>query len=74
MSTTQSLRDVIARDEGELLAEWLRHQMSATTLRRDLINDTDLRDQSKRFLAVLKNALGATSTPQDPSGVMCVRS
>jgi len=48
---------VIAKNEQDILREWLDFQMSATTYRRDLINTDDLREQSRRFLDVLRRGL-----------------
>jgi rsbT co-antagonist protein RsbR len=57
MTPTQALREAIGQDESALLAEWLRLQMGASTLKRELIDEAGLRDQSRRFLAALKSAL-----------------
>jgi rsbT co-antagonist protein RsbR len=56
MANATSLRDVISRDESGLLSDWTRHQLASRSLRRDLINDAELADQSRRFLAALKSA------------------
>jgi len=65
MSTPLSLRDAISKDEVGLLADWIRYQLSAATLRRDLMNDSELREQSRRFLSALGEALGATNGKLD---------
>jgi len=52
-----AIADVIAKHEQDILREWLDFQMSATTYRRDLINTDDLREQSRRFLDVLRRGL-----------------
>jgi rsbT co-antagonist protein RsbR len=57
MSTPLSLRDVIEKDEAELLAEWIRYQLGAITLRRDLMDDGQLREQSRQFLRATARAL-----------------
>ena len=64
MANATSLRDVISRDESGLLSDWTRHQLASRSLRRDLINDAELADQSRRFLAALKSAFdrGADNT------------
>jgi hypothetical protein len=43
-----SMSDIVGRYEDELLPEWVQHQLEATTLRRDLIRDDELREQSRR--------------------------
>ena len=65
MSTPLSLRDAISKDEVGLLADWIRYQLSAATLRRDLMNDAELREQSRRFLSALGQALGASNGTLD---------
>jgi rsbT co-antagonist protein RsbR len=65
MSTPVSIRDLIVKDEDALLDDWVRHQLAAVTLRRDLMNDTELREQSRRFLSAMGEALGAS--PGEPN-------
>jgi rsbT co-antagonist protein RsbR len=50
---------VVAEHEQRLLDEWVREQLSATTLRRDLMGDAELRQQSADFLARFREALQA---------------
>ncbi len=50
---------IVAENEQRLLEEWLREQLSATTLRRDLMGDAELRQQSADFLARFREALQA---------------
>ena len=65
MSTPHALRDAIAKDESGLLDEWLRYQLTAVTLRRDLMSDLELRDQSRRFLSAMRGALASTDATPD---------
>ena len=53
------IAQVLTRYEQELLPEWVDLQLEAVTLRRDLMNDGELREQSKQFLGAL--AKGAAS-------------
>ena len=48
--TLQSQRD-------ELLQEWLREQLSAETLRADLLSEAELRSQSEQFISLLGRAV-----------------
>jgi rsbT co-antagonist protein RsbR len=41
----------------DLLAEWMKAQLAAPTLRPDLMREGELREQSRQFLAVLQTAL-----------------
>jgi rsbT co-antagonist protein RsbR len=49
--------DVLTKHEREILPEWVRHQQAAVTARPDLLKETDLRQQSERFLEALRTAL-----------------
>ena len=61
----QTLRKIIAQSQKELLADWLHTQLSATTLRSDLMKESELRDQSREFLALLQAAIESGSTQTD---------
>jgi len=54
------LADIVARHERELIPEWLSYQLEAVTRRRDLLNDDELRDQSRQFVERLRAGLEAT--------------
>ena len=41
---------LLRKHEGDVLQQWLSYQISATTMRADLIKESDLREQSRRFL------------------------
>jgi rsbT co-antagonist protein RsbR len=57
--------DIVSRYEDELLSEWIGHQLDATTLRRDLMRDDELRDQSRRFLGLFRKALESANGTTD---------
>ncbi len=48
------LANALQQNERELLAEWSELQLSDTTLRADLLNESDLREQSRQFLNLLQ--------------------
>jgi rsbT co-antagonist protein RsbR len=48
--------ELIARHESDLLADWIREQLSATTLRSDLMKESELREQSRKFLNLVIRA------------------
>jgi rsbT co-antagonist protein RsbR len=52
----QTLRKVLAQAQKELLADWVQAQLSATTLRSDLMKESELREQSRELLALLPSA------------------
>jgi hypothetical protein len=51
------MSDVVGRYEDQLLPEWIQQQLAATTLCRDLMDDEELRTQSRRFLGALHEVL-----------------
>jgi rsbT co-antagonist protein RsbR len=48
--------EMISKRESDLLADWLREQLAATTLRSDLMKESELREQSRRFLDLMVRA------------------
>ena len=63
-ATGQTLRKVIAQSQKELLADWVQAQLSATTLRSDLMKENELRDQSRELLALLQTATASGGIAQ----------
>ncbi|HET7460444.1 MAG TPA: STAS domain-containing protein [Longimicrobium sp.] len=55
------LQRLLAEDAGRLLDDWTREQIASTSLRRDLISETELRQQSADFLAALREAVARGS-------------
>jgi len=50
------LPEVLKKFEKELLADWVKEQLNAITVRRDLIKEPELRQQSADFFALLREA------------------
>ena len=48
--------EVLKHHEGDLLREWIKQQLSAVTLRSDLMKESELREQSAQFLRLLREA------------------
>jgi rsbT co-antagonist protein RsbR len=48
--------ELIAKRESDLLADWIREQLDSITLRGDLMKESELREQSRRFLSLLVRA------------------
>ena len=71
-SFTTALDRTLA-NEQEVLAEWVQLQLASTTLRSDLIKETELRQQSREFVSLFRAALGTgtpfSATSSDWSGV-----
>ncbi|MFL6622964.1 MAG: STAS domain-containing protein [Sulfurifustis sp.] len=51
-----AITTTLETQERGLLDEWMKAQLSAETMRRDLIKEPELREQSGRFLAALREA------------------
>jgi rsbT co-antagonist protein RsbR len=62
-----TLPDIVARHEAELLEDWLRAQATAANRRDDLIRESELREQSREFLALFREALAGGADVQGPS-------
>ncbi len=60
MSDLASLREIVSRDQQTLLEDWMRLQLGASTLRPDLLNEKQLREQSREFLAGFAGALSGS--------------
>jgi rsbT co-antagonist protein RsbR len=71
-SATTALDRALA-NEQEVLAEWVELQLLSTTLRSDLMKETELRQQSREFITLFRAALGTGApfslTSSDWSGV-----
>src|SRR6185436_16162848 len=65
MTPTNRIADIVVRDAGALLPDWMRHQLQAVTTRRDLIREDELLDQSRRFIGLLGESLQTDGTGAD---------
>jgi rsbT co-antagonist protein RsbR len=61
MPDVSPLQTVLEQHQARLLDEWTREQLASPSLRRDLISDTELRQQSAEFLAAMNDALASGS-------------
>ena len=53
----KGLPEVLANHEADLLADWIKEQAAEATRRAGAIRESELRDQSKEFLSLLKTAV-----------------
>jgi rsbT co-antagonist protein RsbR len=69
MNEQSRLPEILGRHEREILDEWMRLQLSAVSRRRDLIQERELAEQSREFLAAFRTALtqGGASEPGSPA-------
>ena len=51
------LVEIVQNETRELLADWVKQQCAADTLRPDLMNERELREQSQQFLRALSEAV-----------------
>jgi rsbT co-antagonist protein RsbR len=51
-----TLRVVLSGSQQELLEEWIQTQLTASTLRTDLMKERELREQSRELLELLQSA------------------
>jgi rsbT co-antagonist protein RsbR len=51
-----ALPELLAKHEASLLAEWIKEQTASGARRSGMLNETELRDQSKEFLSLIRAA------------------
>jgi rsbT co-antagonist protein RsbR len=56
-STHTRIPEIVAKYEGEMLSEWIANQLTASTRRSPLIKEDAVRDDSRRFLGLLRSTL-----------------
>jgi rsbT co-antagonist protein RsbR len=66
-STASRLPALLKNHEKDLLASWTKEQLAAATQRPDLLKESELREQSRSFLAALQSAAQSASL-EDISG------
>lgn len=52
------LQEIMAKSEKDILQDWLKDQLTAATMRKDLLPEADLRRESAEFLALFTKAIG----------------
>ena len=50
------IAELLEKHEAAVLSEWIKLQLNAKTFRGDLQSETDLREESRRFLALTRQA------------------
>lgn len=50
------LSEILGTHEAELLTQWMDEQLSAPNRRKDLMKESELRDQSRQLLSLLRTA------------------
>jgi rsbT co-antagonist protein RsbR len=67
MSQNSQMADEIRNRQDHILKHWMDYQLSALTLRRDRVKESDLREMSRRFLVLLSEAFSASADASSPS-------
>ena len=72
VSRHSAMTEVLERFETEILTQWVSEQLAAVTMRKDLLNEAQLWEQSRRFLSVLRSAVqnGSTDITSTPWSVV----
>jgi rsbT co-antagonist protein RsbR len=68
MGNRSKIIELVKANEEALRQDWVKEQLSAITLRADLLSEQDLRQQSREFLQLFRRALesGITTDIQAP--------
>jgi rsbT co-antagonist protein RsbR len=53
--------EVLERHEAEILSDWMKEQATALTQRPDLMKESELRQQSTKFLKLFREAIAGTN-------------
>jgi rsbT co-antagonist protein RsbR len=67
MSQNSQMADEIRNKQDVILKHWMDYQLSALTLRRDRVKESDLREMSRRFLDLFSEAFSISSDASSPS-------
>jgi rsbT co-antagonist protein RsbR len=62
MTPHTRLSEIVRTHQQSILSEWIKHQLAATTRRRDLINEAELERQSQEFLKAFADAIESAGT------------
>ena len=55
------IAEVLERNEAEILSDWMKEQATALTQRPDLMKESELRQQSTKFLKLFREAIAGTN-------------
>jgi rsbT co-antagonist protein RsbR len=72
-ATRSQLALLLQKHETSVLEEWISLQLKATTLRADLMTEAELRNESRKFLALTRQALSSGATDIHASPWAAVR-
>jgi rsbT co-antagonist protein RsbR len=67
MSQNSQMADEIRNRQDHILKHWMDYQLSALTLRRDRVKESDLREMSRGFLDLFSEAFSVSADASSPS-------
>ena len=67
MGQNMQLAEEIRKRQDAILKDWMAYQVSALTLRRDLVKESELRETSRQFLELFSEAIGVSTDTFSPS-------
>jgi rsbT co-antagonist protein RsbR len=67
MGQNRQMAEEIRNRQEVILKDWMEYQLSALTLRRDLLKESDLRDESRQFLDLFAEAFSVTADSSSPN-------
>ena len=67
MGQNTQLAEEIQKHQDAILKDWMAYQLSALTLRRDLVKESELRESSRQFLESFSEAFALSTDSASPS-------
>ena len=67
MGQNMQLAEEILKRQDAILKDWMAYQVSALTLRRDLVKESELRETSRQFLELFSEAFGVSTDTSSPN-------
>lgn len=67
MGQNMQMADEIRSQQDVILKDWMVYQLSALTLRRELVKEAELRETSRRFLELFSEAFATTADSAAPT-------
>jgi rsbT co-antagonist protein RsbR len=67
MQQAETMSGLIRTKRERILNEWVNYQLSSGTFRRDLLKESEVREQSAQFLAAFSEAMDRSDNPEDPA-------
>jgi len=66
MGQNKQIAEEIRNSQDAILKDWMAYQVSALTLRRDLVKESELRESSRQFLEMFAEAFAVSTDSSSP--------